>query len=59
MAPKAEVGADPVHEQVQGRVEKKMEVTTVYWGYIGIMEKTMDPKQINPKPSPPNTLRVA
>ena len=23
-------------------MEKKMETTTVYWGYIGIMEKKME-----------------
>ena len=25
-----------------GMMEKKMEVTVVYWGYIGIMEKKME-----------------
>ena len=36
-----------------GIMEKKMETSIVYWGYIGIMEKKMSitivPKTLNPK----------
>ena len=34
--------APPDIHAITGIMEKKMETTIVYWGYIGIMEKNME-----------------
>ena len=39
-----------IKDYSKGIMEKKMETTIVYWGYVGIMENKMETTMMAPKP---------